>query len=366
MYSLLEFRTVVILFAEKYSVSDKDLTMISQRFYQPVDNFQSPLPSRLNFDGSPLALSSVSTAKRATAPRDHIGLRVSFLVGEASPKHDGPVVEEADGYRFDPSTALGPLPVLREDGCSETKLGRSSLSPVASASTSPSDSISSSGSRSHCSITISSLPIQNSPITSGGGLNNVGSSPSETCSNSPNDGDDRKNTRTKYKPSQINRLERLFHENQYPDSDVVEKLATELEVTEGRIRVWFQNKRARWRRRSQSNMLPQTFPPVGSNPATASTYMYPMLQPMTPPAHVFPSYPIAFPPTAVTTAARTPKLTETLQSMAPTTHAHLPHSSTSVQKQMPLPYPAMPSLYSHIPHYTPYTPYVYNGYLPYY
>lgn len=90
---------------------------MSQRFYQPVANLQSPLQSRLDYEVTPLDLSSVSTPKqRPAAPRDHIGLRVSFLVGKASPKHNDPVVDETDGYCFDPSTALGPLPVLREDG----------------------------------------------------------------------------------------------------------------------------------------------------------------------------------------------------------------------------------------------------------
>ncbi|XP_064609586.1 homeobox protein Hox-D5-like [Liolophura sinensis] len=59
-----------------------------------------------------------------------------------------------------------------------------------------------------------------------------------------------KKARTSYSAEQIRTLENAFEENAYPDYDKLEELAKTLGVTERKVKVWFQNKRARWRKKN--------------------------------------------------------------------------------------------------------------------
>lgn len=63
----------------------------------------------------------------------------------------------------------------------------------------------------------------------------------ELKSASSADSGEKKNTRTKYTPQQLTTLEKIFKDNPYPDIDEVERLAGEIGVTEGKIRVRFQS-----------------------------------------------------------------------------------------------------------------------------
>ncbi|KAL6065042.1 hypothetical protein STEG23_028911 [Scotinomys teguina] len=58
----------------------------------------------------------------------------------------------------------------------------------------------------------------------------------------------RKKTRTLYRSDQLEELERLFQEDHYPDSDKRREIAQMVGVTSQRIMVWFQNRRAKWRK----------------------------------------------------------------------------------------------------------------------
>ncbi|KAL1778060.1 homeobox protein NOBOX [Sigmodon hispidus] len=58
----------------------------------------------------------------------------------------------------------------------------------------------------------------------------------------------RKKTRTLYRPDQLEELERIFQEDHYPDSDKRREIAQMVGVTSQRIMVWFQNRRAKWRK----------------------------------------------------------------------------------------------------------------------
>ncbi|OWF51244.1 intestine-specific homeobox-like [Mizuhopecten yessoensis] len=64
--------------------------------------------------------------------------------------------------------------------------------------------------------------------------------------------------RTNYSPSQVQALEKVFLENPYPDSELMEEMSRDLGIAESKIKVWFQNKRARWRKRVQDDkrMMP--------------------------------------------------------------------------------------------------------------
>ncbi|XP_061112146.1 uncharacterized protein LOC133137812 isoform X1 [Conger conger] len=58
----------------------------------------------------------------------------------------------------------------------------------------------------------------------------------------------KKKMRTLYTTDQLEELERLFHDDHYPDSDKRKEIAVAIGVTPQRIMVWFQNRRAKWRK----------------------------------------------------------------------------------------------------------------------
>eukprot|EP00079_Xenopus_tropicalis_P018391 XP_004919947.1 PREDICTED: homeobox protein NOBOX isoform X1 [Xenopus tropicalis] len=58
----------------------------------------------------------------------------------------------------------------------------------------------------------------------------------------------RKKSRTLYSMDQLQELERLFAEDHYPDSEKRREIAEIIGVTPQRIMVWFQNRRAKWRK----------------------------------------------------------------------------------------------------------------------
>ncbi|XP_031794072.1 homeobox protein NOBOX isoform X1 [Sarcophilus harrisii] len=63
----------------------------------------------------------------------------------------------------------------------------------------------------------------------------------------------RKKTRTLYRTDQLKELERMFQEDHYPDSDKRREIALAVGVTPQRIMVWFQNRRAKWRKVERLN-----------------------------------------------------------------------------------------------------------------
>ncbi|KAM4527429.1 dorsal root ganglia homeobox protein [Odontesthes bonariensis] len=61
--------------------------------------------------------------------------------------------------------------------------------------------------------------------------------------------------RTIFTEEQLDALEELFLQNQYPDVNTREKLAQHTHLREERVEVWFKNRRAKWRRQKRLSFV---------------------------------------------------------------------------------------------------------------
>ncbi|XP_066990561.1 paired box protein Pax-6-like isoform X1 [Macrobrachium rosenbergii] len=108
--------------------------------------------------------------------------------------------------------------------------------------------------------------------------------------------------RTTFSADQLEELEKEFEKTHYPDLATRERLAEKTLLSEARVQVWFSNRRAKWRRHQQLNVLRPyaSDDQLQHSPRTASPYSEALSSPDMPRS---PSPPPGHPPSAGQTAS---------------------------------------------------------------